>query len=194
MILKAIEKNHYKWLNYVWAFKKNFFLRKKGVKETVTLQTLFSYIIKYCEKCSDEIDKNPEKKIKIICDWMLDFDDSDLGGSSLGSQQDDEASGDEAEEGKEEKKEDEERKEEPENILKALLFHMQDPLAIQYMGYYSQYLKQELFLFSLKQNNKFFIQKSLLMGAFEKQELRSAEVVQFILECFEDGSKTNFLL
>ena len=32
------------------------------------------------------------------------------------------------------------------------------------------------------------------MGAFEKQELRSEEVVGFILKCFEDGSKTNFLL
>ena len=71
---------------------------------------------------------------------------------------------------------------------------MMDPLAIDYMGYYSQFLTYKLFLFSLQTNNKFFIQQSLLMGAFEKQELRSEEVVGFILKCFEDGSKTNFLL
>ena len=71
---------------------------------------------------------------------------------------------------------------------------MQDPLAIHYMGYYSQFLTYELFLFSLQKNNNYFIQKSLLIGAFEKQELRSPDVVEYMLQCFDDGSKTNFLL
>lgn len=32
------------------------------------------------------------------------------------------------------------------------------------------------------------------MGAFEKQQLRSEKVVEYMLQQFDDGSKTNFLL
>ena len=40
------------------------------------------------------------------------------------------------------------------NIIKALLLHQEDELAIEFMGYYSILLKNEsLFLFSLANNN-----------------------------------------
>ena len=150
MILRAIQSNHYKWLNYVWAFKKNNYLIDKK-PQRVPLKELFSMIIKSCKDGSE--DTKPDVQIKIVCDWMLDFNDQVSLGSSIGSQQEDEKSDSE----QEEKKEDEEQQEEKEDILEALLFHMMDPLAIDYMGYYSQFLTYKLFLFSLQTNNKFFI-------------------------------------
>lgn len=36
------------------------------------------------------------------------------------------------------------------------------------MGYYSQFLNEDLFLFSLQKNNSEFIRQSLLKGAFDK--------------------------
>jgi len=62
------------------------------------------------------------------------------------------------------------------------------------MGYYSNFLNEELFLHSLEKNNKNFIEKSLLIGAFDKQIFKEEEVVQKILEFMEVGSKTIFLL
>ena len=46
---------------------------------------------------------------------------------------------------------------ENENIMKALLSHMEDSLALEFMGIYCKYLKEDLFLHSLKMNNKEFI-------------------------------------
>ena len=190
MILKAIEDDHYVWLNYVWAFKKNYFQVKGGRPKRVSLQTLFLYIINVCKKITtSEKPYVDSEKIKIVCEWMLDFKDEESA-SSIGSKQDEE----EEEKDKSSSDINDEDKEDKENILQALLFHMMDPLAIEYMGYYSMFLNHELFLFSLQTNNKYFIQQSLLTGAFEKQQLRSEEVVGFMLECMQDGSKTNFLL
>ena len=43
---------------------------------------------------------------------------------------------------------------ENDNILFALLEMMSDELALQYMGYYNQYLNKELFLKALKGGNQ----------------------------------------
>jgi len=56
---------------------------------------------------------------------------------------------------------------EVDNILKALLSFMEDSLTLTYMGIYCKFLNEDLFLHSLKMNNKQFIQESLFMGAFD---------------------------
>jgi hypothetical protein len=55
------------------------------------------------------------------------------------------------------------------NILQALLKHMEDKLTLKYLGFYSKFRNEKLFLFSLEQNNTVFIRESLLIGAFDKQ-------------------------
>jgi len=56
------------------------------------------------------------------------------------------------------------------NILEALLYHSMDKLCLKYMGYYHPSFRgPELFLFSLLKNNKYFIEQSLSIGAFDKQ-------------------------
>lgn len=51
MIIKAIKKDHYHWLNYVWAFNKNYYDKEKGDKKegsdksVVTLEELFRLVI-----------------------------------------------------------------------------------------------------------------------------------------------------
>lgn len=68
---------------------------------------------------------------------------------------------------------------------------MSDQLALDYMGYYSQYLNRELFLEALKNGNQEFIKRSLIQGAFDKQYFKDKEVVEFIIEQMKDGFKTN---
>ena len=48
---------------------------------------------------------------------------------------------------------DEEEDEPEDNILEALLELKEEKLAIQFMGYYHQFLNTELFLFSLRHSN-----------------------------------------
>jgi len=62
------------------------------------------------------------------------------------------------------------------------------------MGIYSKFLDDDLFLHSLKKNNKQFIQESLFMGAFDKQIFKKKRVVEQIIEYMKIGSKTIFLL
>lgn len=81
------------------------------------------------------------------------------------------------------------------NILKALLFHMQDNLTLEFMGVYSEFLEDEdLFLFSLDKNNNVFIKESLLMGVYDKQIFKKEKVILKILEFMKEGSKTIFIL
>ena len=63
------------------------------------------------------------------------------------------------------------------NILKALLNRMSDKLVIKYMGYYTIFLDENLFLFSVAKNNKKFIQVSLALGAFNKLIFKQESVV-----------------
>lgn len=86
------------WLKYVWAFKKNFIGNKR-----VPLRELFLFIIKTCKMCNDDPSYNetgveglmdPEKKIEIVCEWMLDFTDENTSGSSNRSNKNDSNSSD----------------------------------------------------------------------------------------------------
>lgn len=80
------------------------------------------------------------------------------------------------------------------NILSALLYHQEDQLALAFLGDYSKFRNQDLFLFSLEKNSQEFIKQSLIMGAFDKDTFKKEEVVEKILEYFTIGSKTIFLL
>lgn len=71
---------------------------------------------------------------------------------------------------------------------------MRDEIAIFFMGYYSNFLTVDLFLFALKNNNLVFMQKSLLLGAFEKAIFSDDKVIMRMLGYLEDGSKTNFVM
>jgi hypothetical protein len=62
------------------------------------------------------------------------------------------------------------------------------------MGYYSRFLHVDQFLFSLHNDNKKFMQRALMMGAFDKQIFKEDDVINFMLTCLEDGSKTNYIL
>ena len=57
------------------------------------------------------------------------------------------------------------------NILSALLFHYREKECLMFMGYYSEFLVCDLFLQALRNNNDIFMQKALIMNAFEKSEL-----------------------
>ena len=75
--------------------------------------------------------------------------------------------------------------EEPEpedNILEALLELQQDKLAINYMGYYYQFLNTDLFLFSLKNSNQFFIKTALKMSAFDKSIFKDPNISEKMIE------------
>ena len=73
MIILAIKYNQYKWLNYVWAFKKNYYNSDK--KKNINLTELFGIIISVCEDRDSRIILKQEDEIKKCCDWMLDFSD-----------------------------------------------------------------------------------------------------------------------
>ena len=84
---------------------------------------------------------------------------------------------------------------EPEdNILEALLELTQDSLAIDYMGYYVQFLNTDLFLFSLKNSNQYFIKTALKMGAFDKQIFKDPEIADKMIEQLDVSMNTNILL
>ena len=91
------------------------------------------------------------------------------------------------------------------NILLALLYHYQDALALDFMGYYSKFIDKDLFLYSMNHGNRMFLQHALLMGAFDKTIFKEEEVVAQILVIlkqvlcvfmlvYRDGCRTNFLL
>ena len=142
---------------------------------------MFDYITDICKKYNDSgrTDKPQGMKatneIEKVCLWKLAYNE-------------------EAEETEDTQKEQSEEKKEDDNILKALLTHMEDSLALKFMGIYSRFLNDDLFLHSLKKNNKQFIQESLFMGAFDKQTFKKKEVVAQIIEYMQIGSKTIFLL
>lgn len=67
---------------------------------------------------------------------------------------------------------------EDDNVLVGLLVHGQDAIALDYMGYYSDYLDKDLFIACLKQGNNVFLQKALLVAAFDKLIFREEAVIE----------------
>jgi hypothetical protein len=68
------------------------------------------------------------------------------------------------------------------NILMALLVHHLDELAIEYMGYYSNFLDKALFGHCMTHGNTYFLQKALLLAAFDKMIFREDSVISQILD------------
>lgn len=62
------------------------------------------------------------------------------------------------------------------------------------MGYYREFITEELFLYALENDNNNFMQRALLMGAFDKQTFIKDKVIKQMLLYLEDGSKTNYIL
>mmetsp|Transcript_13249 Transcript_13249/g.20707 ORF Transcript_13249/g.20707 Transcript_13249/m.20707 type:complete len:228 (+) Transcript_13249:970-1653(+) len=183
MIKQAIENDHFVWLNYVWVFQKNY-LGDRANKDRVTFHLLFDYINEVCKRCNNSGIKSMNTSVEIqkVCYWKLPC------------KAEVEAEESEKPKSKYSQAEEEEEEEEEDNILKALLSHMEDSLALDFMGIYSKFLNKDLFLHSLEKNNKKFIQQSLSMGAFDKQTFKEKEVVVQMIEYMNVGSKTNFLL
>jgi len=111
MIQEAIDSDYYKWLNYVWAFRKNYVVEASGHRE-VNLHDLFDYIINACKKYNESgrTDKHNGMKIsqelEKVCKWKLAYHHH--------------------EELAEAYKDPDEVIDEDDNILKALLTHMED--------------------------------------------------------------------
>lgn len=63
------------------------------------------------------------------------------------------------------------------NILVALLGHNFDNLAVKYMGHYSHLLDKDLFIYCISHGNTIFLQKALLLGAFDKMIFREEIVI-----------------
>ena len=148
----AIAMNMYKWLNFLWIFKRNKLRvkrdvdgRKETAKETIPFTDLFTKISKVCEK---DPDRKAETEMRKVCDWLTPFDEY----QNMPSEDDVELVA-EKNRLRELKKE-----QECDNILQALLKFQKDPLCIENMGYYEMFLNQELFLKALEQNNEIFIQ------------------------------------
>lgn len=62
------------------------------------------------------------------------------------------------------------------------------------MGYYSHFLDKELFIHCMTHGNTFFLQKALLLAAFDKMIFREDAVISQILDILGQGYRTNFLM
>ena len=80
------------------------------------------------------------------------------------------------------------------NILIALLAHHFDDLAVKYMGYFSHLLDKDLFVFCVTNGNNYFLQRALLLSAFDKMIFREDAVINQILTILKEGYRTNFLM
>jgi hypothetical protein len=80
------------------------------------------------------------------------------------------------------------------NILIALLAHHMDDIAIEYMGIYSHLLDKDLFIYCMTHGNNEFLQKALLLAAFDKMIFRDDQVIFEILSVLKSGYRTNFLM
>ena len=69
-------------------------------------------------------------------------------------------------------------------MLWALLSQDLDELALEYMGKYDKFVRKGLFVYALGHNNTTFMQKALLLQAFDKQMYRDPMVVQTMLSFF----------
>ena len=80
------------------------------------------------------------------------------------------------------------------NILIALLEHHIDEVAIKFMGYYNHFMDKELFIFCMTHGNNLFLQRALLLSAFDKLIFREEQVINEILHILKEGYRTNFLM
>lgn len=74
MIFAAIEQKSFQWLNYVWAFGKNYVgPRRLERSEKISLTNLFQFIKKKNSKI-----KETERDIEMVCEWFLEGKEDDV--------------------------------------------------------------------------------------------------------------------
>lgn len=127
----------------------------------------------YSKNEEGEYKKREKKDIFwTICEWKVVENKQKV--SYIDNKQDEKK---EENEDNEEEQDDYENNDKEDNILQSLLIFQQDQLCIEYMGYYQQFLNEDLFLFSIKKNNEKFIEDSLKIGAFPKDIFKLDKVV-----------------
>jgi len=80
------------------------------------------------------------------------------------------------------------------NILKGLLAHHLDTIAIENMGMYSRDLTASLFSYCAANGNSEFLKEALKLGAFDAQTFRNEGLIKEILKVLHQGSRTLFLM
>lgn len=135
----------------------------------VLITDLFFLIDQICSNI-----KEKKEKMREVCDWLLSYVEVEKK-RQLREEM--------AEKGLDEDGEDGEKgnNDGDDNILKALLTFMEDEICLNYMGFYSTFLDEELLLYALGHNNSDFVRKSLLLGAFDKQYFKKDSVVDRII-------------
>ncbi len=58
------------------------------------------------------------------------------------------------------------------NIIRCLLAHHLDVIAVDYMGVYNKLLNKDLLIYCIDHGNQYFLRNALLMAAFDKMLFR----------------------
>ena len=75
----AIERKHHRWINFIWAFEKNYegppqeFLRPQDKRKKIILKELFKIIEERLQGKDDAVDQM-KKELMIVCEWKLDIE------------------------------------------------------------------------------------------------------------------------
>ena len=80
------------------------------------------------------------------------------------------------------------------NIIRCLLAHHQDILAVDYMGVYNKLLNKQLLIYCIDHGNIYFLRNALLLAAFDKMLFREDLVILELLTILKKGYSTNFIL
>jgi hypothetical protein len=67
------------------------------------------------------------------------------------------------------------------NIIRCLLAHHLDVIAVEYMGEYHRLLNKELLIYCIDHGNYYFLQHALVSAAFDKLLFREESVIEEIL-------------
>lgn len=163
-ICQAVEFRWLKWVQYVFAFNKNFLSNdpdeEPDLREPITFKKLFGVIDQYYKNEGDDVSKDIlYKEIVNCCKWKLDMDENILEALLF------------------------------HNKDQIAL----DYLGV-YSKFLDNPHGSELFLYSISHKNDRFTKEVLQKEIFDKQIFKEDNVVACMIEMMEDGSKTNFIL
>lgn len=80
------------------------------------------------------------------------------------------------------------------NIIRCLLAHHLDIMAVDYMGVYNKLLNKDLLIYCIDHGNIYFLRNALLLAAFDKMLFREDLVILELLTILKRGYSTNFIL
>jgi hypothetical protein len=80
------------------------------------------------------------------------------------------------------------------NIIRCLLAHHLDVMAVDYMGLYNKLLNKDLLIYCIDHGNIYFLRNALLLAAFDKMLFREDQVIIELLTILKRGYSTNFIL